>query len=65
MRDPNVSHFPLAWPVADAPDWPYGVEQNRATLETFLRYAHEQGVCAREMAPQDLFGEAVQTEFRV
>ena len=24
--------------------WPYGVEANRATLETFIRYAHRQGL---------------------
>ena len=24
--------------------WPYGVEANRKTLETFLRYAAEQGL---------------------
>jgi 4,5-dihydroxyphthalate decarboxylase len=65
LRDPNVSHFPLPWPVAGAPDWPYGVAENRETLATFLRYAHEQGVCARPLAPEDLFAEAVRTEFRV
>ena len=27
--------------------WPYGLERNRKTLETFLRYHHEQGLSKR------------------
>jgi ABC-type nitrate/sulfonate/bicarbonate transport system substrate-binding protein len=35
--------------------WSYGVEPNRHVLETFVRYAHEQGL-ARELLPiEDLF----------
>jgi 4,5-dihydroxyphthalate decarboxylase len=37
--------------------WPYGVEPNRAALDTFLRYHHEQGVSRRRFAPEDLFVE--------
>jgi 4,5-dihydroxyphthalate decarboxylase len=35
--------------------WPYGVERNRATLEVFLRYAHEQGLTGRRLDPDELF----------
>lgn len=35
--------------------WPYGLEPNRRTLEVFLRYAHEQGLTARPLAPEELF----------
>jgi len=35
--------------------WPYGLEPNRATLEVFLRYAHEQGLTARRLRPEELF----------
>ncbi len=35
--------------------WPYGVEPNRTTLETFLRYAHEQGTCHRMLKPEEIF----------
>lgn len=35
--------------------WPYGLEANRTTLEAFLRYAFEQGVCHREVAAEELF----------
>ncbi|RBM23426.1 4,5-dihydroxyphthalate decarboxylase [Prauserella sp. PE36] len=35
--------------------WPYGVEPNRAALETFLRYSHEQGLAPRRYEPDELF----------
>lgn len=35
--------------------WPYGVETNRKTLETFLRYSHEQGLTARPLKVDELF----------
>ena len=33
----------------------YGLEANRAVLATFLRYAHEQGLTARRLEPDELF----------
>jgi len=44
---------------------PYGVEANRTTLEAFLQYAHEQGVCHRRLTPEELFPPQVQQSFRV
>ncbi len=35
--------------------WPYGLEKNRAALETFLRYHHEQGLSQRRVTPEDMF----------
>jgi 4,5-dihydroxyphthalate decarboxylase len=35
--------------------WPYGLEQNRHVLETFLRYHHEQGLSAQRLAVDALF----------
>jgi 4,5-dihydroxyphthalate decarboxylase len=35
--------------------FPYGIEENRAALELFLRYAHEQGVARRLMRPEEIF----------
>jgi 4,5-dihydroxyphthalate decarboxylase len=35
--------------------WPYGIDRNRATLATFLRYSHEQGLSPRLLDPEDLF----------
>ena len=37
--------------------WPYGIEPNRATLEAFTRFAHQQGVAWRKLKPEDLFAE--------
>ncbi len=45
--------------------WPYGIEPNRPTLEAFLAYAHEQGVCHRHLAPEELFPPTVQSAFKV
>jgi 4,5-dihydroxyphthalate decarboxylase len=35
--------------------WPYGLEANRKTLETFLRYVHEQHIVDRRIEPAELF----------
>ena len=45
--------------------WPYGIEANRKTLDAFLQYAFEQGVCHRRLQPEDLFLPQVQNSFRV
>jgi len=39
---------------------PYGIEPNRVTLEAFLEFAHEQGVCERRVAVEELFVPEVQ-----
>jgi 4,5-dihydroxyphthalate decarboxylase len=44
---------------------PYGLEQNRKTLEAFLQYAFEQGVCHRKLTPEELFPPQVQKSFKV
>jgi 4,5-dihydroxyphthalate decarboxylase len=72
--DANAPRFPVPWGPANAeralrlvgPDlWPYGIEPNRTTLEWFLATAAEQGVCARLLAPEELFAEEVRERFRV
>jgi len=35
--------------------WSYGFEANRHVLETFVRYHHQQGLSARQVAPEELF----------
>ena len=45
--------------------WPYGIEANRTTLEAFLRYAFEQGVCRRPLTPEMLFPPEVRSTFRI
>jgi 4,5-dihydroxyphthalate decarboxylase len=45
--------------------WPYGLEANRAVLDTFLRYHHEQGLSKRRLAPEDLFARETLIAFKV
>ncbi len=35
--------------------WSYGLAANRSTLETFLRYHHDQGLSPRLLTPEQLF----------
>jgi 4,5-dihydroxyphthalate decarboxylase len=35
--------------------WSYGLQANRDTLATFLRYHHEQGLSRRPLQPEELF----------
>jgi 4,5-dihydroxyphthalate decarboxylase len=74
LRDVNTSRLPVPWSYDQhrqaasllGPDpWPYGIEGNRATLEAFLRWAHEQGVSERGLRPEELFPPSVQRAFRV
>ncbi len=71
LLDVTASHVPLPWAAERARSvlgddlWPYGVEPNRAALEAFLAYAHEQGVCARRLAPEELFAPQALAEHRV
>jgi 4,5-dihydroxyphthalate decarboxylase len=45
--------------------WPYGIEANRKTLETFLRYSIEQGVASRSLGVDELFPRATLETFKV
>jgi 4,5-dihydroxyphthalate decarboxylase len=45
--------------------WPYGVNDNRHTLDAFLGFAHEQGVCATRLEVDELFPDQVKAEFRI
>ena len=38
--------------------WPYGLERNRADLERFTLYAHQQGLSPRLLAIEELFDES-------
>ncbi len=35
--------------------WPFGLEANRHVLETFIGYCWQQGIAARQLAPEELF----------
>jgi 4,5-dihydroxyphthalate decarboxylase len=72
--DITCSHFPLPW-ISDAARsaqammgqdfWPYGIEHNRKTLQTFVDFAYEQGVCHRRVEIEELFPIQVQSSFKV
>ena len=35
--------------------WPYGLEANRKTLESFIGYSHEQGLAEHLFKVEDMF----------
>jgi 4,5-dihydroxyphthalate decarboxylase len=45
--------------------WPYGLEPNRHTLATFLRYSYEQGLAKRLLEPDALFAPEALESFRI
>ncbi|MBL8549273.1 MAG: ABC transporter substrate-binding protein [Hyphomonadaceae bacterium] len=45
--------------------WPYGLDANRAVLETFARYHHEQGLSPRRLAVEELFAPETFAEFKI
>ncbi len=62
LRDPR--RISLAWAmdlleeqerILGADPWAYGLEPNRGALEALLTYAHEQGLTARRLSPEELF----------
>ncbi|HUZ71363.1 MAG TPA: hypothetical protein VMU87_00130 [Stellaceae bacterium] len=70
----TASRFPVPWIAAIADHarelfggdpMPYGIEANRTTLEAFLRFGYEQGVCHRLLQPEDLFPAEVRTTFKI
>jgi len=72
--DITASFYPLPWTAQiaqasrelfGADIWPYGLEPNRVTLDAFLQYAFEQGVCHRRLAPEDLFPKEVAERYKV
>ncbi len=45
--------------------WPYGLEKNLKTLETFTRYHHEQGLSPKKLNVQDLFAPEALEAFKI
>jgi 4,5-dihydroxyphthalate decarboxylase len=45
--------------------WPYGLARNRRTLETFLRYSHEQGLATERLEPERLFAPETLESFKI
>jgi len=66
LADTAASVVPVPWveeyidslhPLMGADVWPYGVEPNRPTIETGLRYLHEQGLIDRRLRADDVYPE--------
>ena len=45
--------------------WPYGLERNRKTLETFTRYHFEQGLSKQPLSPDALFAPESLEAFKI
>jgi 4,5-dihydroxyphthalate decarboxylase len=45
--------------------WPYGLARNRKTLDTFLRYHHEQGLSPHVLRCEDLFAPESLESFKI
>lgn len=74
VRDATAPRFPLPWgpeyarehsALFGSDQWPYGIEANRKTLETFLSYAKEQALLDGPLEVDDLFPETVRERFRI
>jgi 4,5-dihydroxyphthalate decarboxylase len=74
MLDSGAPRIPVPWAAANnergraivGPDpWPFGIEPNRTTLNAFLDWSVEQGVCARRPELEDLFVPEVQARFAI
>jgi 4,5-dihydroxyphthalate decarboxylase len=74
IQDLTASRIPVPWAAAIAAEFgknfgddpfPYGLEANRKTLDAFCRFAHDQGITARKLTPDDLFPKEVRASVRV
>jgi 4,5-dihydroxyphthalate decarboxylase len=63
-RDVGALRYMLPWMVADFHEidevfgnefWPYGVEENRPTLEALVTYLHDQAMIPRKVLIEELF----------
>jgi 4,5-dihydroxyphthalate decarboxylase len=71
FMDPAVSRYPLAWlptyarkmrDLFDGDPFPYGIDENRTTLEHLALYTFQQGIAHRHMQPEDMFAKGVMTK---
>jgi len=74
LLDPAVSRYPLPWlpiyarrmrDLMGGDTFPYGIEENRPTLEQFLRYTYEQGIAHRHVSPEEIFPKGIMTSVKI
>jgi 4,5-dihydroxyphthalate decarboxylase len=72
--DATVTMFPIPWGCEYARRgvdlfgddyFPYGIEPNRKTLEAFLTWAYEQGVCKKRLTVDELFPKQLSSSYKV
>ncbi len=68
MLEGGVSRYPIPWMLDIAEKmrdlfkgdfYPYGIEENRKTLEAFLTWSYEQGIAKKLVKPEDIFPEGI------
>ena len=59
------AHVEEAFELMGPDFWAYGFDQNRRTLETFLRYHFEQGLSKRLLKPEELFAPEAMEAFKI
>ncbi len=57
------AHVEEAFDLMGDDFWSYGVEKNRAPLDVFLRYNHEQGLSPRKLEVDEMFVPETYEEF--
>ena len=74
VQEATISLFPIPWYFEHARRgmellgkdyFPYGIEPNRKTLEAFLKWGHEQGVCKRLVDVDEMFPDSLHSTHRV
>ena len=74
LQDTAALKAMLPWLTAHVEDarlemgddfWPYGLTRNRQTLDTFLRYHHEQGLSKRLLSADELFAPESLEAFKI
>jgi len=73
LLDPAVSRYPLPWLTTYARNmrdqfgdpFPFGIEENRATLEQFLQYTFDQGIAHKHVKPEDIFPAGIATSVKI
>jgi 4,5-dihydroxyphthalate decarboxylase len=74
LLDPAVSRYPLPWlptyaramrDLFGGDPYPFGIEENRPTLETFLQYSYEQGIAHRHAKPEEIFPPGIMESVKI
>jgi 4,5-dihydroxyphthalate decarboxylase len=74
LFDPAVSRYPLPWLPTYARQmretfggdpFPFGIDENRPTLEVFVKYCHQQGIAHRLAAPDEIFPNGIMASVKI